>query len=312
MMPLLASSGASSGFEFGLVLTALGLGFAHGIDWDHIAAITDITSSQEERRSSLLYGTLYALGHALVILVLGALAILAGQHLPKGIDNVMTRVVGVTLLILGVYVLYSLIRHGRDFRLRSRWMLVFAGVRRGARWVKRKSADRSLARAEAARQAATSGSPVLTMERDPELEDESDPSLWHHGHHGRPGHHHHSRPERDTDQFVQNYGKGTSFSVGMIHGIGAETPTQVALILGAATSAKAVGIAVLFAFVIGLVASNTLVVLGTTFGFMRASKNFAIYATVGLIVGVFSLVIGTVFVLGLTSHLPHVGHFFGG
>ena len=137
--------------------------------------------------------------------------------------------------------------------------------------------------------------------------------MWHHGHHGRPGHHHHQRPERDDDTFVQNYGKGTSFSVGMIHGIGAETPTQVALILGAATqSAKGIGIAVLFAFVIGLVASNTLIVLGTTFGFLRASKNFAIYATVGLIVGVFSLVIGTVFVTGLGKHLPHLGHFFGG
>jgi high-affinity nickel-transport protein len=304
---VLASSG-TAGVGFGLVVTALGLGFAHGIDWDHIAAITDITSSQEEHRESLLFGTLYALGHALVILVLGGLAILAGQHLPKGIDKVMTRVVGVTLLILGVYVLYSLIRHGRDFRLRSRWMLVFAGVRRGARWVKRRAARSSGVTISAEQPQPPSA--VLTM--DPEAVEAPDPNLWHHGHHGRPGHHHHRRPERDEDTFVQNYGRGTSFSVGMIHGIGAETPTQVALILGAATSAKAVGIAVLFAFVIGLVASNTLIVLGTTFGFLRASKNFAIYATVGLIVGVFSLVIGTVFVFGLAPHLPHLGHFFGG
>ena len=311
MMHVLASS-APAGFGFGLVLTALGLGFAHGIDWDHLAAITDITSSQEERRASLLYGTLYALGHALVILVLGGLAILAGEHLPKGIDSVMTRVVGVTLLILGVYVIYSLIRHGRDFRLRSRWMLVFAGVRRGTRWVRRRVGNRSRSVEGRALEAADAGSSVLTMER-PELVpgDATDPALWHHGHHGQRGHHHHKRPERD-DTFVQNYGKGTSFSVGMIHGIGAETPTQVTLILGAATSAKAVGIAVLFAFVIGLVASNTVIVLGTTFGFLRASKNFPVYATVGGVVGVFSLVIATVFVFGLAQHLPHVGHFFGG
>jgi len=95
---------ATKGFGLGIVVTALWLGFQHGIDWDHIAAITDITSSQEERRQSLLFGTLYALGHALVILVLGALAILAGEHLPSGIDSVMEKVVGVTLLVLGVYV----------------------------------------------------------------------------------------------------------------------------------------------------------------------------------------------------------------
>src|SRR5256885_14424540 len=111
---VVAASGAAGGVGFGLLLTAFWLGFQHGIDWDHLAAITDITSSQDERRQSLVYGTLYALGHALVILVLGGLAILAGEHLPKGIDSVMTRIVGVTLLILGVYVLYSLIRHGRD------------------------------------------------------------------------------------------------------------------------------------------------------------------------------------------------------
>src|SRR6058998_1080258 len=31
--------------SLGLIAAALGLGFRHGIDWDHIAAITDITST---------------------------------------------------------------------------------------------------------------------------------------------------------------------------------------------------------------------------------------------------------------------------
>src|SRR5438093_10703773 len=138
MMLGLVGAAPTKGFGLGVVLTALWLGFQHGIDWDHIAAITDITSSQEERRQSLLFGTLYVLGHALVILVLGALAIVAGEHLPSGMHTVMERVVVVTLLLLGIYLFYSLFRHGRDFRLRSRWMLVFAGVRKGNRWVRRK------------------------------------------------------------------------------------------------------------------------------------------------------------------------------
>ena len=287
---------ATKGFGLGIVVTALWLGFQHGIDWDHIAAITDITSSQEERRQSLLFGTLYALGHALVILVLGALAILAGEHLTSGIDSVMEKVVGVTLLVLGVYVFYSLIRHGRDFRLRSRWMLVFAGVRKGSRWARRK-----LSLSRASRHASV---PI----EDVDLAEE-EPSLFHHGHHGKAGHHHHVQPERD-DQIVQNYGRGTSFGVGMIHGIGAETPTQVAIVLGAATASKTAGVAALLAFVIGLVLSNSVVTLGTAYGFLRASQNFAIYATVGVIAGIFSLVIGTCFVAGIS--LPHFGKFFGG
>jgi high-affinity nickel permease len=303
----LAASSSTKGFGFGLLLTALWLGFQHGIDWDHIAAITDITSSQEERRESLLYGTLYALGHALVILVLGALAILAGESLPHGIDKVMERVVGVTLLLLGVYVFYSLIRHGRDFRLRSRWMLVFAGIRRGIHWMRTRSSARARAKEGTAR--SDPGSAVVTLEREGSGED---PTLWHHGHHGRPGHHHHAVPERDDDQFYQNYSRPTAFGVGMIHGIGAETPTQVALILGAATFSRGIAISALFAFVIGLIGSNSVITIGTAFGFMRASRNFALYATVGVIAGLFSLIVGTIFVTGLASHLPHVGKFFGG
>src|SRR6266540_3938799 len=120
-----------AGFRLGLLVAAFWFGFRHGIDWDHIAAITDITGSQEDRRQSMLFGTLYALGHATVVFVLGLLAIVAGKKLPEGVDHAMTRVVGVTLLLLGVYVFYSLVRHGRDFRLRSRWMLIFTGVRKG-------------------------------------------------------------------------------------------------------------------------------------------------------------------------------------
>src|SRR5687768_1102314 len=234
------------GFEFGLLVSAFAFGFRHGIDWDHIAAITDITGSQDDRRRALSLGTLYVLGHALVVFALGILAIAVGDRLPQGVDEVMGRVVGVTLLILGVYVFVSLIRHGRDFRLRSRWMLLFSGMRRGVRWARRRvGGARAVATAEA-KQAAT----------------EVDPALWHHGHHGRPGHHHHTEPEED-DTFA-SYGTGTAVGVGMIHGVGAETPTQVLIFLAAAgAGGAAVGVLVLIAFLVGLLASNSLVTLGS-------------------------------------------------
>jgi high-affinity nickel-transport protein len=290
---------SEGGFRLGLLVAAFWFGFRHGIDWDHIAAITDITGSQEERRQAMLFGTLYALGHALVVLALGLLAIAIGERLPEGVDNVMTRVVGATLLLLGIYVFVSLARHGRDFRLRSRWMLVFAGVRKAVRWTKGRAV------------AARSGSSVHdTALADPVGVEEADvdaPS-WHHGHHGRPGHHHHARPEPD-DTFM-NYGRATAFGVGMIHGVGAETPTQVLIFLSAAgAGGTGVGVLVLVSFIVGLLASNTLITLGSAMGFLRASKNFPIYATVAVVTGVFSLVIGTIFLLGKTTLLPAL---FGG
>ena len=107
-------------FHIGLVLTALGFGFRHGIDWDHIAALTDLTNSQESGRRSMLFATLYALGHALVVAALGFGAIVLSAQLPTGVDTVMEHVVGATLVGLGVFVIWSLIHDGRDFRMRSR------------------------------------------------------------------------------------------------------------------------------------------------------------------------------------------------
>ena len=58
-MELLQVAQAAQAGSLTLLGTALALGFRHGIDWDHIAAITDITSSQDDRRLSILYGTIY-------------------------------------------------------------------------------------------------------------------------------------------------------------------------------------------------------------------------------------------------------------
>lgn len=295
MLPLLADV-AQKGFRFGILLSALAFGFRHGIDWDHIAAITDITSSQQERRQSVLFGSLYALGHALVVFVLGTLAIIIGERLPAGVDKVMTRIVGATLLILGIYVFASLIKHGRNFRMRSRWMLIFQSVRNGTRWLKRR---------------VSVGASSTDEQEEPFIEPAAGPTadMWHHGHHGRPGHHHHQRRAAPDESFM-DYGRATAFFVGMIHGVGAETPTQVLIFLTAAgAGGRLVGVAVLLAFIVGLLASNTLITIGSAVGFLRASSNFKIYVTVAVLTGVFSLVIGTIFLIGKTTILPAL---FGG
>ena len=48
----------------GLLLTAFGFGFRHGIDWDHLAALTDITGTERTPRRSMVLATLCAAGHA--------------------------------------------------------------------------------------------------------------------------------------------------------------------------------------------------------------------------------------------------------
>ena len=135
------AAAAGETFGIGVIVSAFLFGFRHGIDWDHIAAITDIAGSQDDRRSAMFFGTLYAVGHALVVFLIGTAAILLGERLPESVDNVMEKIVGVTLILLGVFVFVSLARHGREFRLRSRWMLIFSGVRNAYRRIGRSPDD---------------------------------------------------------------------------------------------------------------------------------------------------------------------------
>jgi hypothetical protein len=304
---------------------ALALGIRHGIDWDHIAAITDITSAtapvaaaervlSEEpslmlsragstwelegalagaghgsgglpstagaaarpasferlagfahhHRTPLSLGTMYALGHGSMVVVLGLMAILFKEFLPDWIDPIMERIVGITLLLLAAYLFYSVVQYfrGGEFRLRSRWMLVFVGVGRAWRW--------TTARAT-----------------------------------GRVHEHIH---EHATDQ---QYGARTAYGIGLIHGVGAETGTQV-LIIGTAVGAgsQAMSIATLFVFVLGLLISNSVVTIASTTGFISAGRRQGIYVGAGLVAAVFSLVVGIVFLSQSVDVLPNLDAYF--
>ena len=295
---------ANVGFDAGLLLSAFGFGFRHGIDWDHIAAITDITSSQDTPRKGLYFGSLYALGHAMVVFVIGVLAILAGEKLPDSVDKAMGRVVGATLIALGIYVFYSLFKYGRDFRMRSRWMLVFSGVQRGYLWAREHMRRHEPAELE---HAHVHAAVEPFMHHDAE---EEAPNGARKDRATKRRTHEHGHKHRMPDDPFLNYGRATAIGIGMLHGIGAETPTQVLIFLAAAgAGGSGAGVAVLAAFLVGLVASNSLITLSSAYGFLRASKRFAIYATVAVITGVVSLVIGTLFLIGKDTFLPAL---FGG
>ena len=181
-----------------------------------------------------------------------------------------------TLLTLGVYVVVSLLRHGCDFRLHSRWMLVFAAVRRARRWTKARRVNRR-------------DVVVITHEHDHEHGDMPD-----HGHHhgavsvgGSPiatrtrstshRHLHHHVGTVPDDPFPA-YGRRTAFAVGTLHGIGAETPTQVLVFLAATRAGGAAsGVLLLICFVAGLLVSNTTITLAAVLGLLSAARNFRVY-----------------------------------
>jgi hypothetical protein len=316
---LIAAVATPTAANVGVLVTGLLLGIRHGIDWDHIAAITDITSTTaaagtaeaahaeqhreisgqhhghggqtelrahdagpgaatlapatagvgaigrwklSEQGEAIRLGTLYAVGHGFVVIVLGIAAILFGALLPNWLDPIMGRIVGFTLVILGVWVLYSVYRYalaGDAFRLRSRWMVLFDGIRMGWRRLQARL----------------------------------------HGH------------EHVEPLEMSSYGTRTALGVGMIHGVGAETGSQAILIaaVGGASGAG-LGVPMLFAFVVGLLISNFVIVVFSSVGFVTSQTRERIYVGIGAVAGVFSLAIGLVFITGQDAILPDLGALF--
>ena len=73
------------------------------------------------------------------------------------------------------------------------------------------------------------------------------------------------------------------------------------------------GIVILFAFVVGLLASNTLVAVVSASGFIGAQRMRTLYVIVGAVAGVGSLIIGLLFIGGLGTILPDLQELiFGG
>ncbi|MEY2432062.1 MAG: hypothetical protein QOC92_1787 [Acidimicrobiaceae bacterium] len=289
---MLAST--TTGFHVGLLATAYWFGFRHGIDWDHIAALTDITGTQGSSRRSMILATLYAVGHALVVFVLGLAAILLSEQMPDSVDLVMERVVGVTLIVLGVYVVVSLVRDGRDFRMRSRWMLLFGALRR----LRHRRTE-----------------PVVIEHEHEHAENEAHDHTHVHVHVGGGGgggsrgthSHAHRHVGGLPDDPFTSYSRHSAFAVGMLHGVGAETPTQVLIFVTAAgVGGRGAGVMLLAAFLVGLLSSNTLIALASTYGFLGATKNWPLYAAVSAVTAVASLAIGTMFLLGSAELLPAI------
>lgn len=104
---------------------------------------------------------------------------------------------------------------------------------------------------------------------------------------------------------IQPYGPRTAFGVGMIHGLGAETGTQVLLLTAIGGAGGHVnGIAMLVAFIVGMILSNTLVAVLGSFGLISSNKMRSAYVTAGVLVGIFSLFVGSYFLMGRAHTLP--------
>ncbi|HEX4285841.1 MAG TPA: hypothetical protein VHZ28_12170 [Terracidiphilus sp.] len=236
------------------------LGLRHGFDYDHLAAISDITAVQRNWWSGLRLGMTYALGHAFTVAALGIAVLELHMGLPVGLDHWTERLIGLTLIVLGVGVVAGILRkdaHGHPHgRIESRLAIAINGLL----WL--------------AWRARRLRNPAAL------------------------------RPER----FQWMYNGKSVFLIGVLHGVGAETPSQLALFfLTANLGGTSRGLLGLTAFAVGLVTMNALMTASIGGAFQSGGHHPRIYHAIAWTGAVYSCGIGLIFLLGISDKLPSLG-----
>lgn len=240
--------------------SCLVLGLRHGFDYDHLAAISDITAVQQSWKSGLRLGMTYALGHACMVSALGIAVLQLHMGLPVGLDHWTERLIGLTLIVLGVGVVAGILRkdaHGhRHTRVESRLAIAI----NGAIW-----------------------------------------ALWRVRRVFNP-----SAPQPARFQWM--YSGKSVFLIGVLHGIGAETPSQLALFfLTANLGGTSRGLLGLAAFAVGLVSMNALMTASLGSAIQAGGRHPRIFHVIAWTGAAYSCVIGLIFLFGVSNRLPALG-----
>jgi high-affinity nickel-transport protein len=210
------------------------LGLQHGIDWDHVAAVSDVTSVQTSARDATRCGMLYALGHAATVALLGIAVIALKHSLPESISVWMQRIVGLTLILLGAYVFGALVSGRGPMGRGQAFLAIFERL------------------------------------------------------------HWHKKAGRIENR---RYGSKSSLSLGVLHGLGAETPTQLSMLVIATNMGGLFnGVIGLTVFAIAMFLSNMALTTAATSLFTISKIRPIIFRWLGVITAGYSLCIGIVLI----------------
>jgi nickel/cobalt transporter (NicO) family protein len=83
--------------------TALFLGSLHALEADHMAAVTSFAVRKPGVREAVRFGVRWSAGHGGAIVVLGAVLLMLGIHVPETASHWLERLVGVMMIGLGVW-----------------------------------------------------------------------------------------------------------------------------------------------------------------------------------------------------------------
>jgi high-affinity nickel permease len=216
---------------------AILIGMRHGMDGDHVAAIADMVGSEDRKRKQVSLGIMYAFGHGFIVLVIGFISIFVGVELSHTTRQLMEVLVSLTLIVLGGFILYSLLRQNKEYEYKSRLKIVYEFITKLMAKTKLGIQEKSLSSIQ--------------------------------------------------------LGIISAFVIGIIHGIGVESPSQVALLTNAVGLSNMTAATMqLILFVVGLLISTVCITFCLSWGFMKARFRRKLYFILGSITGMYSLGLG--------------------
>ncbi|WP_071460707.1 HoxN/HupN/NixA family nickel/cobalt transporter [Bacillus massilinigeriensis] len=224
---------------------AILIGARHGMDSDHVAAIADMVGSEGNKSRQISLGIMYALGHGLIVFLIGLLTLFVGARLPKGAQNSIEMLVAITLLLLGGFIIYSIFKNRNSFEPKGRFTMMYDGL------------------TSIAKRFGFSGRKKISPLK---------------------------------------IGIIGAFLIGVIHGIGVESPTQIAAITSAGGfDSIAAATAQLVLFVVGLLISTILMTFLISWGFMKSRLKRQIFIALGSVTGLYSIILGSAMIAELVG-----------
>lgn len=218
-------------------LLAVFIGMRHGMDGDHVAAIADMVGSEQRKKRQLTLGVMYALGHGMIVMVIGVLFIYIGLQLPDTTKQVLEMLVSFTLIVLGIYIIWSIFQQKKDYEYKSRLRIVAEFI-------------------------SVLGSKLKSG-------------------------------TKTTHLSPTKFGAIGALIIGILHGIGVESPTQIAIISNAiGLDNITIALLQLTLFVIGLLIATIGITFCLSWGFMKARVKDSLFLLLGSITGVYSLGLG--------------------
>lgn len=95
------------------ILLGFFLGMRHATDADHVIAVSTIVGRERRIGAAAIIGALWGMGHTATVGVVGAIVILFGVAIPRGLAQVLEFGVGVMLIALGIATLVQWVRSDR-------------------------------------------------------------------------------------------------------------------------------------------------------------------------------------------------------